>query len=136
MGLFLWSHTSAGLVPSAQKSITTKVTKVHEGKNEERSLRPDYIGDGIFCGGAGVAGAGIGSPEFVVELDAFEGAVDHGFQFVEILHLAPFRQAALRFDRAKPCGAPIVFVGTAHLVDFHRSEEHTSELQSPIYLVC
>jgi hypothetical protein len=74
-------------------------------------LRPDDFGDGIFGGGAGVAGAGIGSPEFVMELDAFEGAVNDGLEFVGILYFAALGQAALGFCGAEPGGAAIIFVG-------------------------
>jgi len=43
-------------------------------------LRPDCVSNGIFGSvGAGVAWAGIRSPEFLVVLNAFERAVDHGF---------------------------------------------------------
>src|ERR1017187_8152957 len=36
----------------------------------------------------------------------------------------------------QPVTALYKFVTEADAVDYHRSEEHTSELQSPMYLVC
>ncbi len=43
-------------------------------------------------GGAGAA-SGIGSPKFVVELNALEGAIDNGFQFVRVFYFASLGQA-------------------------------------------
>src|SRR5580692_1223445 len=87
--------------------------------DREVSLRPDDIRDGIFRGGGtGISRAGIGSPEFVVELDTFESAIDYGFKFVRVFHFAALGQAALGFRRAEPGGMSIPFVGAAHLVDF------------------
>src|SRR5208282_2691832 len=79
-------------------------------------LRPNRFGDGIFRRGygAGVAGSRIGSPEFVMKLDTFEGAVDHGFEFVEIFYFASLGQAALGLRRADPCRLAVGFVGPAH----------------------
>src|ERR1700688_1681962 len=122
MGLELSSHKNSGQgrVVSGQKLQplrTLRFTKEYKNK-----LWPDYRGDRILLGGcgAGVARGGIGAPEFVVELDAFEGAVDHGFELAGIFYFAAFGEAALGFFRAHPRGAAIAFIGAAHLVDFHQ----------------
>src|SRR5579864_7451411 len=71
-------------------------------------------------GGADVAGAGVGSPEFVVVVDTFEGAIDDGFELVKILNFSALGQAALGFGGAHPGGMAVGLVGAAHLVNLHQ----------------
>src|SRR5579864_5721479 len=85
-------------------------------------LRPDRAGDGVL--GWRSARSGIGSPEFTMELYTFKRPVDHGFEFVEILHFASFGEAALRLFGAEPRRPPVRFVGLPHLVDFHQKCFH------------
>src|SRR5580704_2552425 len=82
---------------------------------------PDYSSNRIFGGGGGtgVARAGMTIPESVVQMNAFDGAVDDGFEFAKILYFAASGEAALGFFRTDPSRVTIAFVGTAHLMDLH-----------------
>src|SRR5258708_16623685 len=50
--------------------------------------------------------------------------------------LAPYRQAALWRRDAKGAGVVVAVSGAPDTATTTRSEEHTSELQSPDHLVC
>src|ERR1700676_1109069 len=84
------------------------------------SLRPYGVGNRIFgARRAGIARSGIASREFRMKLDAFERAVDQGFEFARIFYFAASGQAAFGFFRAYPRRTPIAFVGAAQLMNFH-----------------
>src|ERR1700675_1173651 len=106
MGLELSSHKNSGQgrVGRGQKLQPRRALRFTKGYKNK--LWPDYRGDGIFLGGcgAGVALGGVGAPKFVVVLDAFQGAVDHGFEFAGIFYFAAFGEATLGFFRAHPRG--------------------------------
>src|SRR5579859_5119969 len=111
----------AGNMITVVGSDSGQSPNVRTGRRSSCPLRPDCLSDGVFrIGGADVSGAGIGPPEFVVVVDTYEGAVDNGFEFAEILHFAALGQAALGFSGAHPRGMAVGLVGAAHLVNLHQ----------------
>ena len=56
----------------------------------------------------------------MMKLDAFQGAVDHGFEFVEVLHFTPLGETLFRFFGAHPGGPAIGLIRLAHLLNFHQ----------------
>ena len=47
-----------------------------------------------------------------MEVDAIEGTVDHGFEFMSVLRLAAFGEPKSRFFRTEPRGLPQSFIET------------------------
>ena len=62
---------------------------------------------------------GMFAPQLAMEMDTLEGAIDHGFQFVGVLHFAAFGQAAAGFAGAEPGGISQRLIGAAQFMDLH-----------------
>src|SRR5579859_1150668 len=91
-------------------------------RGTEEKLRPYWRRNWIFgrCRLTHIARFRIGAPEFAVVLDAIQGTVNDGFEFVEILHFAALGQAPLGFCGAKPRRTPVALVRPSHLMHFHQ----------------
>src|ERR1700691_3187445 len=61
-----------------------------------------------------------GFPQLAVEVNAIEGAIDHGFQFMRVLYFTPFGEALPGSFRAEPGGMTHRLIGPAQFVDFHQ----------------
>src|SRR5215471_16642088 len=82
-------------------------------------LWPNRFGEG-FAGSYSSPFSGIGSPEFDVELNALQRAINDCFEFVEILHFASLGETFLGFFRSEPRRLSMALVRLAHLMYFHQ----------------
>jgi hypothetical protein len=53
-------------------------------------------------------------------MNALEGSVDHGFEFVSVFDLAALSETPLGFFGIQPDGFAIFFVGASGLMDLHQ----------------
>src|ERR1035437_8300463 len=104
-----WSY---GLIkPGLSWRFTSRMAEPRRTQGRTEEKRQSRRGLSSRAGGAL---SGSVSPELGTELNACEGAVDHGFEFAQIFYFASLGETALGFLGAHP----------------RRSEENTSELQS------
>ena len=59
-----------------------------------------------------IARSGIRTPQRAVKLNSLERAVDHGLEFVRVLHFAAFSQTLARIFGTEPGGLAMQFIGT------------------------